>query len=53
MIIDTHAHFVPQSMLDQVVSGRERFSSIEVLREDKSYRLAFCGGVRHARSCPG
>lgn len=43
MIVDTHAHFVPQPMLDAVVSGRERFANIEVLRDGESFRLAFMG----------
>lgn len=45
MIIDTHAHFVPQTMLDAVVSGRESFDNIEVLRDGDSYRLSFMGGA--------
>ena len=45
MIIDTHAHFVPQSLLDAVVAGSASFKSIEVLREDKAFRLAFNGGA--------
>ncbi len=43
MIIDTHAHFVPQTMLNAVVSGKATFPSIEVLKDDNGYRLAFMG----------
>ena len=45
MIIDTHAHFVPQSMLDAVVSGKASFANIEVLRDGAAFRLAFMGGA--------
>lgn len=45
MIIDTHAHFVPQTMLDDVVSAKAHFDNIEVLREDKVFKLAFMGGA--------
>jgi aminocarboxymuconate-semialdehyde decarboxylase len=45
MIIDTHAHFVPQTMLDAVVSGSASFKNIEVLKEDKAFKLAFMGGA--------
>lgn len=45
MIIDTHAHFVPQTMLDAVVSGSASFKNIEVLQEDKAFKLAFMGGT--------
>lgn len=45
MIIDTHAHFVPQTMLDAVVSGSAGFKNIEVLQEDKAFKLAFMGGA--------
>ena len=45
MIIDTHAHFVPQSMLDAIVAGKEKFASVEVLKEGEAFRLAFMGGA--------
>jgi len=45
MIIDTHAHFVPQTMLDAVVSGSASFKNIEVLKDDKAFKLAFMGAA--------
>ena len=44
MIIDTHSHHVPEAMLDDLVSGRASFPSVELLAEDGRYRLAFAGG---------
>jgi len=42
-VIDTHAHYLPQGLLDRL--GREigRFPSIELLRDRGQYRLAFAG----------
>ncbi len=40
MIIDAHAHFVPQELIDDLTSGRHRFPSVKV--SDKGgVRLAF------------
>jgi aminocarboxymuconate-semialdehyde decarboxylase len=44
MIIDTHAHYLPQSTLDALLRGARDFPSIEALSDDKSIRLAFAGG---------
>jgi aminocarboxymuconate-semialdehyde decarboxylase len=43
MIIDIHAHYVPQKMLDALASGRDRFRNVEVLHQDGTYKLAFAG----------
>ncbi|MFP6732409.1 MAG: amidohydrolase family protein [Rhodospirillales bacterium] len=45
MIIDTHAHFTPQAMLDALLKDAGRFPSVETLHEDGHYKLAFNGGA--------
>lgn len=45
MIIDTHAHYTPQAMLAALRNKIGRFPSIELLRRDDSYRLAFAGSA--------
>jgi len=45
MIVDIHAHFVPQQMLDALASGRDRFANVEVLHRDGKYKLAFAGNA--------
>jgi aminocarboxymuconate-semialdehyde decarboxylase len=41
MIVDTHAHYVPASLLDALCAERKRFPSVEVLDERAAVRLAF------------
>ncbi len=43
MIVDIHAHFVPQKMLDALASGRAAFDHVELLHQDGVYKLAFAG----------
>jgi len=43
MIIDTHAHFTPQSLLTALKSEIGRFPNVELLEEDGKFRLAFMG----------
>lgn len=43
MIIDTHAHFTPQPMLEALKKEIARFPSVELLADDDHYRLAFAG----------
>ncbi|MEE2761159.1 MAG: amidohydrolase family protein [Pseudomonadota bacterium] len=45
MIIDTHAHFTPQAMLDALLKQAGRFPHVEILHEDGNYKLAFAGGA--------
>lgn len=45
MIIDTHAHFTPQSMLEALKKEIGRFPNIELLVEEDSYKLGFSGGA--------
>jgi len=44
MIIDTHAHYTPQSMLAALKADIGRFPSIDLLEEEGKYQLAFVGG---------
>ena len=43
MIIDTHAHFVPQPMLDALKKRVGDFPSVELLNEGDAYKLSFAG----------
>ncbi|MCB1739697.1 MAG: amidohydrolase [Gammaproteobacteria bacterium] len=43
MIIDVHAHYVPQKMLDALGGARDRFPNVELLHEGDDYRLCFAG----------
>lgn len=43
MIIDTHAHFIPQLMLDALGKEIGHFPSVEMINDDGHYRLAFAG----------
>ncbi len=44
MIVDIHAHYAPQAMLDRISRRAHEFPSVELLRKDDQYRLAFAGG---------
>lgn len=44
MIVDVHAHFVPQKMLDTLASGRVSFPNVELLHEGDTFKLGFSGG---------
>lgn len=44
MIVDTHAHYLPQSMLDALSKRASDFPSIECLNDDKAWKLGFAGG---------
>lgn len=43
MIIDIHAHYAPQKMLDALAAGRARFPNVELTHEGDSWKLAFAG----------
>lgn len=45
MIIDTHAHYAPQSMLDALKARSGDFPSVELTHEGDTYKLAFAGGA--------
>jgi aminocarboxymuconate-semialdehyde decarboxylase len=44
VIVDVHAHFVPQKMLDALAGGRVSFPNVELLHEGDSFKLGFAGG---------
>jgi aminocarboxymuconate-semialdehyde decarboxylase len=44
VIIDTHAHYTPQSMLAALKTQVDRFPNIELLEDDGKFQLAFGGG---------
>ena len=43
MIIDAHAHYVPQAFLDGMASQRRSFPSVKITAENGSLRFAFAG----------
>ena len=45
MIVDTHAHYAPQRMLDALKASAGSFPSIELTHEGDAYKLAFAGGA--------
>ena len=44
MIVDVHAHFVPQKMLDALARGRAAFPNVAILHEGGNFKLRFAGG---------
>lgn len=44
MIVDCHAHYAPQRLIDALGRHAAAFPSIELLASEGSYRLAFAGG---------
>ncbi len=42
-VIDSHAHYVPQTVFDALARGAARFDGVECLHEDGRFRLAFGG----------
>src|SRR6266568_8956712 len=45
MIIDTHAHVVPKSLLDALGSEKRLFPSVRLNSEGVAPRMTFAGGV--------
>jgi aminocarboxymuconate-semialdehyde decarboxylase len=43
MIIDTHAHMLPQSILDTLGSKVDIFPSVRLIRSEEKYQLSFNG----------
>ena len=41
MIIDTHAHILPQSTLDELAVQARNFPSVKLIQTDDNYRLSF------------
>jgi aminocarboxymuconate-semialdehyde decarboxylase len=44
MIVDTHAHFLPQAMLDALNNNPSAFPSIECASDGETWKLGFAGG---------
>jgi len=44
MIIDAHAHLMPQDLIDAIRKERAKFPSLKVIEQDGSIALAFAGG---------
>ena len=44
MIVDVHAHYVPDSLLEALCAERRMFPSIDILGERNAVRMAFAGG---------
>ena len=45
MIVDVHAHYIPQKMLDELASGRVSFPNVELMHEGSVFKLGFAGGA--------
>ena len=44
MIVDTHAHYLPQAMLDDLMNRASDFPSIECMSDGEIWKLGFAGG---------
>ena len=44
MIIDTHAHMLPQSTLEALRSESKNFPSVNLIESEEKYQLSFNGG---------
>lgn len=53
MIIDTHAHMLPQSTLDALAARPGQFPSVSLIRDGAEMRLAFAGGRPTRPIMPG
>jgi len=53
MIIDTHAHYLPQSMLENLNNHRSMFPNINCMSEDNTWKLGFSGGSLTRPILPG
>ena len=53
MVIDTHAHVVPGSLIETLRTERRLFPSVQLLAEAGSVRMAFAGERRLGRSRRG
>ena len=45
MIVDVHAHYLPQPMLDALEKRKSDFPSIDVMHDGDAWKLAFAGGT--------
>ena len=53
MIIDTHAHYLPQRMLENLNNHRSMFPNIDCMKEDGIWKLGFAGGSLTRPILPG
>jgi aminocarboxymuconate-semialdehyde decarboxylase len=53
VIVDTHAHYVPQPMLDALKSRIGSFRNIELTHQGDAWKLAFAGGPPTRPISPG
>jgi len=44
MIVDTHSHYAPQSILDALVADLSMFPNVDLMHEGDTYKLGFAGG---------
>ncbi|MEX2617546.1 MAG: amidohydrolase family protein [Alphaproteobacteria bacterium] len=45
MIVDIHAHYIPQKMLEALAGGRVSFPNVDVMHDGDTFKLAFAGGT--------
>lgn len=53
MIVDVHAHYLPQAMLEALAKRASDFPSIDVMHDGDSWKLAFAGGPPTRPISPG
>lgn len=53
MIVDTHAHYVPQPMLEALRSRVGTFRNVELTHQGDAWKLAFAGGPPTRPISPG
>ena len=52
MIIDIHAHYLPQLLYDRFGAEAAKFPGVQLLRGDKGMRLRFPGGANDQGRIP-
>ena len=53
MIIDSHAHLAPPSLIEAVRASQSQYPSVKVSEVDGSIALSFCGGKQTRPISPG
>src|SRR3954469_20535554 len=43
IVIDIHAHFIPQLLYDRFDAGAKKFPAVKLMRDDKGFRMQFPG----------
>ena len=44
MIIDSHAHFVPPALLEEIADTAADFPALELVKYDNGFGFSFAGG---------